>query len=67
MKPEDADLMVDTVYFQINKRSINKSELMLLDLLAHFDWKRPIYFTQPYILQGLSSKQRAADGSSTPR
>ena len=66
VKPEDADLMVDTVYFQINKRSINKSELMLLDLLAHFDWKRPIYFTQPYILQGLSSKQRAADGSSTP-
>ncbi len=66
VKPEDADLMVDTVYFQINKRSINKSELMLLDLLAHFDWKRPIYFTQPYILQGLSSKQRAADGTSTP-
>ena len=26
---------------------------MLLDMLAHFDWKRPIHFTQVYILQSL--------------
>ena len=24
---------------------------MLLDMLSHFDWKRPIYFTQVYVLQ----------------
>jgi hypothetical protein len=24
---------------------------MLLDMLTHFDWKRPIYFTQVYVLQ----------------
>lgn len=50
---KDRDQMVDTVYFQIRKQAIDKSEMMLLDLLANFDWKRPIYFTQPYILQGL--------------
>ena len=63
---EDAHLMVDTVYFQINKGGIYKSELMLLDLLANFNWERPLYFTQPYILQGLSSKRQNSDGTSTP-
>ena len=53
VKEEDRDLMVDTVYINISerKRSIEKSEMMLLDLLANFDWKRPICFTQVYILQ----------------
>ncbi len=66
VKPEEAHLMVDTIYFAINKRSINKSELMLLDLLANFNWERPLYFTQPYILQGLSSKEHYEDGTSSP-
>ena len=48
---KDRDLMVDTVYININASSLSRSELMLLDMLAHFDWKRPIYFTQVYILQ----------------
>ncbi len=53
VKEEDRDLMVDTVYINIaeNKRALEKSEMMLLDLLANFDWKRPICFTQVYILQ----------------
>ena len=53
VKEQDRDLMVDTVYINISpkKRSIDKSEMMLLDLLANFDWKRPISFTQVYILQ----------------
>ena len=53
VKEQDRDLMVDTVYINISerKRSIEKSEMMLLDLLANFDWKRPICFTQVYILQ----------------
>ncbi len=53
VKPEDADLMVDTVYINIspNKNMLEKSELMLLDLLANFDWNRPLYFTQVYSLQ----------------
>ena len=50
---KDRDLMVDTVYINISERknSIDKSEMMLLDLLVNFDWKRPICFTQVYILQ----------------
>ena len=53
VKEEDRDLMVDTVYINISerKRTIEKSEMMLLDLLANFDWTRPICFTQVYILQ----------------
>ena len=48
---KDRDLMVDTVYININTSSLSRSELMLLDMFAHFDWKRPIYFTQVYVLQ----------------
>ena len=66
VKEEDRDLMVDTLYFKVNKHAINKSELMLLDLLANFNWERPLYFTQPYILQGLSSKKFYNDGTSSP-
>jgi hypothetical protein len=53
VKEEDRDLMVDTVYINISERKqrIDKSEMMMLDLLANFDWNRPICFTQVYILQ----------------
>ena len=50
---KDRDLMVDTVYIELRKESVSRSELMLLDMLANFDWKRPIYFTQVYVLQNL--------------
>ena len=53
VKEADRDLMVDTIYMELPKRAINKSEMMLLDMLAHFDWKRPIHFTQVYTLQSL--------------
>ena len=48
---KDSDLMVDTVYINLRQSSIDKSQLMILDMLANFDWKRPIFFTQIYILQ----------------
>ena len=53
VKAEDRDLMVDTVYINIasRKNRVEKSEMMLLDLLSNFDWSRPICFTQVYILQ----------------
>ena len=55
VKEQDYDLMVDTVYINIaeRKQRLEKSEMMLLDLLANFDWNRPICFTQVYILQDL--------------
>lgn len=43
--------MVDTVYINLRKNSIDKTQLMILDMLANFDWKRPLYMTQVYILQ----------------
>ena len=51
VKPEDRDLMVDTIHIELRPTSLDKNKLMLLDLLANFDWKRPIYLTQVYILQ----------------
>ncbi len=48
---KDRDLMVDTVYLNIKGSSLTRSDLMLLDMFAHFDWKRPIYFTQVSMLQ----------------
>lgn len=50
---KDRDLIVDTVYLNLRKNSIDKPQLMILDMLANFDWKRPIYMTQVYILQDL--------------
>ena len=50
---KDRDKMVDTIYINITprKNSLDKSEMMMLDLLANFEWNRPICFTQVYILQ----------------
>ncbi|MDR0511012.1 MAG: DUF2723 domain-containing protein [Rikenellaceae bacterium] len=48
--PRDADIVEDTLRLAISKGNIDKSELMLLDLLANFNWKRPLYFTQVHAL-----------------
>ena len=53
VKEEDRSLMVDTVYMELRGSSIDKNKLMILDMLSNFDWKRPIYLTQVYILQDL--------------
>ena len=50
---KDRDLMVDTVYINLRKSALDKSQLMILDMLANFDWKRSIYMTQIYIFQDL--------------
>ena len=39
------------MYINLKKNSLDKNQLMILDMLANFDWKRPIYLTQVYILQ----------------
>ncbi len=43
---KDAALIEDTVYINIDKGTLDKGEMMFLDMLATFDWKRPLYFTQ---------------------
>ncbi|HTL82350.1 MAG TPA: DUF2723 domain-containing protein [Bacteroidia bacterium] len=37
-------LIQDKVEFQLTKRYLYKADLMILDLIANNDWKRPIYF-----------------------
>ncbi|MBP3356501.1 MAG: DUF2723 domain-containing protein [Rikenellaceae bacterium] len=53
VRPEEAHLIADTLYLNITGNSLRKDEMMLLDLLAHFDWKRPLYFTQTLSLANL--------------
>ncbi|GLB50987.1 membrane protein [Neptunitalea chrysea] len=45
VKPEDADLIVDHIDIDLPKSAIGKHRMMMLDILANNDWKRPIYFT----------------------
>lgn len=53
VKPQDAHLMVDTIVMNLRGSTLRKSELMVLDLLANFDWERPLYFTTPSMLAPL--------------
>jgi len=39
-----AHLIDSIISFTINKEMILKNEVMVLDLLAHNDWNRPVYF-----------------------
>ncbi|MFI3265999.1 MAG: DUF2723 domain-containing protein [Rikenellaceae bacterium] len=50
---KDSLLIEDTITLNITKSNVDRSEMMLLDLLANFDWKRPIYFTQTHTLDAL--------------
>ncbi len=47
----DSALVVDRVPIRLAKRALQKDALMMLDLLAHFEWRRPLSFTQSYLLQ----------------
>ncbi len=44
VREENAGLMVDSIPVKISGGSIDKGDLMFLDLLATFDWERPLYF-----------------------
>ncbi len=41
---EKASKIANTMQWSINRNYITKSDMMVLDLLANNDWKRPIYF-----------------------
>ncbi len=45
VKAKDEALIPDSITITLPRSSVDRSEMMLLDLLAHFDWKRPLYFT----------------------
>lgn len=48
VKPEDADKIVPYIDITLKGNLIMKSQLIVLDILAHNDWKRPIYFVTGY-------------------
>ncbi len=46
VRPEDYDKIVDTITIDLSNRDyIGKDELMILDMIATNDWKRPIYWS----------------------
>ena len=44
VRPEDADKIVDTIFWELDRSYLMKADLMILDLIANNDWTRPIYF-----------------------
>ncbi|WP_159021908.1 DUF2723 domain-containing protein [Formosa sp. L2A11] len=42
---KDADKIVDKINLKINNSALMKNRLLMLDIVANNDWKRPIYFT----------------------
>jgi len=45
VKPEDAHLIEKELVWTVEGSAIQKNSLMVLDLLAHFNWERPVYFS----------------------
>ena len=45
VKPEDADQIVPYIDLTISGNALYKNRLLMLDVVANADWKRPIYFT----------------------
>ncbi len=48
VKPEDSAKIVPYIDIKLKGNSILKSQLIVLDILAHNDWKRPIYYVTGY-------------------
>ncbi|WP_194766962.1 protein O-mannosyl-transferase family [Tamlana sp. I1] len=45
VKPEDADKIAPYIDINIKGGALYKNRLLMLDIVANNDWKRPIYFT----------------------
>ncbi len=45
VSPDDADKMQDYITLEINAPSLRKSEIAMLDLLANYNWDRPLYIS----------------------
>jgi len=48
VKPEDAEKIVPYIDIKLKGSSILKSQLIVLDILAHNNWERPIYYVTGY-------------------
>ncbi|UKM65316.1 DUF2723 domain-containing protein [Flavobacteriaceae bacterium GSB9] len=45
VKPNDADKIVPYIDITVNGGALYKNRLLMLDVIANNEWKRPIYFT----------------------
>ena len=45
VKQEDADLILDYIDIDLPQSALPKNRILMLDLIANNDWKRPIYFS----------------------
>ena len=45
VKEEDADLILDYIDIDLPQSALPKNRIMMLDIMANNDWKRPIYFS----------------------
>ncbi len=45
VKPKDADKIVPHIDIEVSGGALYKNRLLMLDVVANNDWKRPIYFT----------------------
>jgi hypothetical protein len=48
VKQKDSDRIVPYIDIRLKGNSIMKSQLIVLDILANNDWKRPVYFVTGY-------------------
>jgi len=39
---------LEPIRFQMSEQAISREQVMILDILANFEWDRPIYFSNPY-------------------
>ncbi len=44
VRPEMADQIVEEMQFRITRNNIMRNDMMVLDLLANFNWGRPVYY-----------------------
>ena len=52
LSAEEAERAEDEVYISLGGKSLlTKDHLMMLDLFANFDWKRPLSFTQAHLMK----------------
>ncbi len=47
----------DTLNFRLKAKSLSADELIILDIIANNDWKRPIYFLDESMADGLGLRQ----------
>jgi tetratricopeptide (TPR) repeat protein len=47
VRPENADMIVDEITWDVSQNALYRNDLMLLDIISTNNWERPIYFANP--------------------